>query len=142
MFCLISSVSVLTCISLTECGHTHCEKCLVAWFKEILEIFQRDVSQDYDPYADAPYISDAVIARLTEDIQDIFWSTDSPPHPIYTCPTCRKEVRNLPCETFKIKSMVQLYAEQSGEEDPEKGKKGKGKGVEPSAVWAQFFGLM
>lgn len=64
--------------------------------------------------------------------------------PVYTCPTCRKAVRNRPVEVFPLKAMVRVVAEAMGETSPQKPAAGRREGKAPAGgndgPWDGFFG--
>jgi hypothetical protein len=60
--------------------------------------------------------------------------------PEYTCPTCRKEVKNKPVEDFALKSVVRTLAGAMGEHSPTKKANGRGGGNgKAQGPWDGFF---
>lgn len=68
------------------------------------------------------------------------------PHPQYTCPFCRANVKSKPVEVYALKNLVRIVAkaEGEGEESPRKEVPSKEKGKRSGPVlsqgpWDRFF---
>jgi hypothetical protein len=60
-----------------------------------------------------------------------------PPHPQYTCPTCREIVTSRPIEVFALKGLLRTMTAAMGENSP---KKPKNSDKAPAAnPWDGFF---
>jgi len=102
-----------------------------------------DIWPDYDP---EPVISAALRQQMRHP--DLQVQADARAHahallanhrqaePLYTCPTCREQVRGKPAEDFGLKSLVRTIAEITGEPSLV-----EGPGVEwREDPWSAFFG--
>ncbi|KAJ3885813.1 hypothetical protein GG344DRAFT_82314 [Lentinula edodes] len=66
------------------------------------------------------------------------------PQPHYTCPLCRKQVRNPPVEDFNLKKIVRAVASVQGESSPRKEEAGSSRRKEKAPAqredpWSSFF---
>jgi len=63
------------------------------------------------------------------------------PQPVYTCPSCRAEVKTRPAEEYALKALIRTIASVHGEQCPEKpGMVGRIGIVPRDAPWDRFFG--
>ncbi|KAI9068064.1 hypothetical protein FKP32DRAFT_1663933 [Trametes sanguinea] len=106
------------------CGHTFCRDCLQDWFSTALAQHMA-ANPQFNPQGIVPHHWRAALARQDLSIharrqieREISMLMDATPQPIYTCPTCRLEVRNRPAENFVVKHLVRTVAGVQGETCP------------------------
>jgi len=145
--CEICTIKLWRPFILPECGHTFCQSCLEDWFNTTLA--QHMVAHpNYNANAQnqslnsLPRLIYDYLARNNVAQQDQLRLRAMFPHhgmptPQYTCPTCRKQVKNRPVEDFALKSLVRAIAGAAGEPSPKK------LGGEPKTAigrtWDGFF---
>ncbi|KAJ3712089.1 hypothetical protein DFJ43DRAFT_1167160 [Lentinula guzmanii] len=121
-----------------ECGHTYCQSCLQNWFSQTL-VQHMTAHPNHNPNQ-PPHGAEMHLAYG----QYYHYM----PQPQYTCPTCRKQVRNPPVENFNLKKVVRAVASVQGEASPKKAetgssqKQGKAKSkalAEREDPWSGFF---
>lgn len=136
--------------SLPDCGHSFCQPCLQSWFSKTKTEFMATHPQN----TPEQLANGAVLAQLIQTIahnsqlvnerhaMNMFWHY-MPPHPAYTCPTCREPVRSRPTEVFTLKSLVRTISAAAGESSPQKKGSTSRKGKAPAAargdLWSDFF---
>lgn len=86
---------------------------------------------NYNPNAPLPHIPLYIRTQLESDHPDPALAPIVEQYrlqlgPPYTCPTCRKAVRNKPMEDYKLKALVHTLAEAAGETSPRKPVHGPG----------------
>ncbi|KAJ3892454.1 hypothetical protein GG344DRAFT_45458 [Lentinula edodes] len=132
-----------------ECGHTYCQSCLQDWFSTTLAQHMAahpnyNINQPQHPYGADMYAAYPGFAQ--HHYMHLLGAATPQPH--YTCPICRKQVRNPPVEDFNLKKIVRAVASVQGESSPRKGeagssrRKGKAKGQAPARredPWSGFF---
>ncbi|KAJ3922259.1 hypothetical protein F5877DRAFT_34199 [Lentinula edodes] len=132
-----------------ECGHTYCQSCLQDWFSTTLAQHMAahpnyNINQHQHPYGADMYAAYPGFAQ--HHYMHLLGAATPQPH--YTCPICRKQVRNPPVEDFNLKKIVRAVASVQGESSPRKGeagssrRKGKAKGKAPAQredPWSGFF---
>ncbi|KAJ3810389.1 hypothetical protein F5876DRAFT_41929 [Lentinula aff. lateritia] len=132
-----------------ECGHTYCQSCLQDWFSTMLAQHMAahpnyNINQPQHPYGADMYAAYPGFAQ--HHYMHLLGAVT--PQPRYTCPICRKQVRNPPVEDFNLKKIVRAVASVQGESSPRKEemgsgrRKGKAKGKAPARredPWSGFF---
>ncbi|THH14462.1 hypothetical protein EW146_g5872 [Bondarzewia mesenterica] len=129
---------------LTDCGHIFCQGCLTDWFNTTL-VQYLNAHPTYN--LNLPYIDDATLARLPVQLRGYIQGVYKQERPNYTCPTCRKEVRHHPIESFAMKTVVRLVADANGEKSPRKAststrvtRAGRGGAATVDGAFDGFFG--
>ncbi|KAH7868090.1 uncharacterized protein C8R40DRAFT_1178200 [Lentinula edodes] len=114
-----------------ECGHTYCQSCLQVRmypFTQIsgptLIVIPQHVAANPDYSINQPqhpYGADTYTAYLGfAQHHYMHFLSAATPQPHYTCPLCRKQVRNPPVEDFNLKKIVRAVASVQGESSPRK----------------------
>ncbi|KAJ4473463.1 hypothetical protein C8J55DRAFT_579690 [Lentinula edodes] len=130
-----------------ECGHTYCQSCLQISGPTLIVIPQHmaanpgySINQPQDPYGADTYTAYLGFAQH----HYMHFLSAATPQPHYTCPLCRKQVRNPPVEDFNLKKIVRAVASVQGESSPRKEEAGSSrrKGKAPAQredPWSSFF---
>ncbi|KAG7449617.1 uncharacterized protein BT62DRAFT_991778 [Guyanagaster necrorhizus] len=148
--CEICTLKMWSPCILPECGHTFCQSCLRNWFNTTLEQHRRQHPRYHpnQPIVLPQYLREMLFypqidpQQLSVVVEQI---TAASGRPVFTCPTCRKPVKNRPVEIFVIKSLVRTVAAAQGESSPRKEtaegrSRGKSKApVRREGPWDLFF---
>jgi len=150
--CEICTTKMWTPYILPECGHVFCQGCLTDWFSTTLAQHMTD----HPNYVLNPPLPQhlrhlAIQARSNPNNHNLRLQIDTQitqyrtaafgQSPVYTCPTCRKEIKNKPVEDFALKSIVRTLAGAMGEQSPTKKANGRGSGNgRAEGPWDGFFG--
>ncbi|KAJ4476095.1 hypothetical protein C8J55DRAFT_562137 [Lentinula edodes] len=142
--CEICTMKIWTPYTL-KCGHTYCQSCLQDWFSTTLVQHMAanpnySVNQPQHPYGADTYAAYPGFAQ--HHYMHLLGAATPQPH--YTCPLCRKQVRNPPVENFNLKKIMRAVASVQGETSPRKEEAGSGrrKGKGPAQredPWSGFF---
>ncbi|KII84312.1 hypothetical protein PLICRDRAFT_360750 [Plicaturopsis crispa FD-325 SS-3] len=134
MTCAICSLTLGPPSSLA-CGHTFCQKCLAKWFSTTLTKFT-----DNHPHFISAHM------RLGEYPH---WNLPPRPLPVYTCPTCRAEVKTRPLSLYTFRALVQMLSNGmariglvASSPQKETARPIEGTGARPASAdpWDDFFG--
>ncbi|KAK0490210.1 hypothetical protein IW261DRAFT_1412785 [Armillaria novae-zelandiae] len=109
---------------LPDCGHIFCEKCIHDWLEAIMKKHREQTNPGF-------LWSRPILVPL-EVVRGIAWPSveyhvvltlfnkirKAMKGPAFSCPLCRKEVRNRPVQAFTMKSITQKLASTRGETMP------------------------
>lgn len=107
--------------SLPDCGHSFCQLCLQNWFDVIQAKFlatHRNTPRTNHAFMELLHSLMQHPNLATRPYVQTMIAKHMPPHPVYTCPACRQQVRTRPTEAFAFKALVSTIATATGEPVP------------------------
>ncbi|CAA7259195.1 unnamed protein product [Cyclocybe aegerita] len=128
--CEICTSKMWTPYILPDCGHTFCESCLQDWFSTTQAKYIA-AHPEYNPNTVLLNNNATYLVNLAQSVAHNPHAANHahigaiidqllPPHPQYTCPTCREPVRSRPTEAFALKAIVRTISAATGESSPTK----------------------
>lgn len=106
--------------SISECGHTFCQKCLTEWFDTSLRTFLI-AHPNFNPNAPFPMPLLQVMAipgAANDPRVRAYMQQHMPAQPQYSCPECRTAVKSAPVENFAMKSLSRMVTSARKEAIP------------------------
>lgn len=96
-------------ISLPECGHSLCQRCLITWFKSQEKTYREDPDEQRTRRQTVERILNNLRGRLHDMEYDEIAAEVEPSQfapPIYTCPICRHAVPLRPTYNTPLRDIA------------------------------------